>query len=575
MFRLRETACQFGYRRKRLVIFALTVIALLPPFLDSGKEVWAQSVQAQSREQADSATVQGSVRDSEGRPVAAATVYLQKKTETQTLTTLTDSQGNYRFSALDEGVYMVRVEMSGYSDVTFGPSALGAKQTKKIDLTLGSATLSIQQNGSGKQSGAEKPQFFDEPAFTVAGITEAANPGGHGSNMISRTTEALAKETSSLSSNAASKELRGSGTDAASSASHAIAEETLRKASAHDPENFEVNRQLGKLLVDEGKVGEALPYIERASQLNPGDYENGYELAVAYARAGQYDRARTKTQTLLAGQDKSAQQRTALHHLLADVDEKLATPLEAVREYQRAAELDPSEANLFDWGADLLLHRAYEPAVEIFSKGNRLFPHSARMLAGLGVAWYARGAYDQATQSLCEATDLKPDDPSFYLFLGKMQSVEAGESECVAQSLQRFARLRPENTLANYYYALSLWNLQDNATSADNLASVESLLEKTVQLDPNFGAGYLKLGILYSDRGDSTKALAAYQKAAAASPELEEAHYRLAQAYNRAGEKSEAQGELQLYKQLSKKKEEEAARERREIQQFVYTLRDQ
>jgi tetratricopeptide (TPR) repeat protein len=575
MFRLRETACQFGSRRKRLVTFALTVIALLPFFLDSGKIVWAQSVQAPSREQADLATVQGSVRDSKGRPVAAATVHLQNQTETQTLTTLTDSQGNYRFTAVGEGVYMLRVEMAGYGEAIFGPCALGKSDVKKIDLTLGPVTPSAQQNGSGKTWEAEKPQFFDEPAFTVAGITEAANPGGHGSNMISRTTEALAKETSSLSSNAASKELRGSGADAASSASRATAEETLRKASEHDPENFEVNRQLGKLLVEEGKVGEALPYIERASQLNSGDYENGYELALAYANAGRYDRARTETQTLLAQQDKSAQQQAALHHLLADVDEKLGNPLEAVREYQRAAELDPSEPNLFDWGADLLLHRAYEPAVEVFGKGIRLFPQSARMLAGLGVAWYARGAYDQATQSLCEASDLNPDDPSFYLLLGKMQSVEAGKSECVAQSLQRFARLRPENVLANYYYALSLWNLQGNATSADNLASVQSLLEKTIHLDPNFGAGYLKLGILYSDRGDSTKALAAYQKAAAASPELEEAHYRLAQAYNRAGEKSEAQGELQLYKQLSKKKEEEAGRDRREIPQFVYTLRGQ
>src|SRR5580704_4299231 len=276
MFRLRETACQFGYCRKRLVAFALTVIALVLPFLDSEKIVWAQSVGAQSREQADLATVQGSVQDSRGRPVAAATVYLQKKTETQTLTTRTDLDGNYRFSALGEGVYMLRVEMAGYGEATFGPCALGKSDVKKIDLTLGPVTPSAQQNGSGKTSGAEKPQFFDEPAFTVAGITEAANPGGHGSNMISRTTEALAKETSSLSSNAASKELRGAGTDAASSASRAIAEETLRKASEQDPKNFEVNRQLGKLLVDEGKVGEALPYIERASQLNPGDYENGY-----------------------------------------------------------------------------------------------------------------------------------------------------------------------------------------------------------------------------------------------------------------------------------------------------------
>jgi hypothetical protein len=36
-----------------------------------------------------------------------------------------------------------------------------------------------------------------------------------------------------------------------------------------------------------------------------------------------------------------------------------------------------------------------------------------------------------------------------------------------------------------------------------------------------------------------------------------------------------AQAELQIYEQLSKKTAEESERERREIQQFVYTLRQQ
>jgi tetratricopeptide (TPR) repeat protein len=82
------------------------------------------------------------------------------------------------------------------------------------------------------------------------------------------------------------------------------------------------------------------------------------------------------------------------------------------------------------------------------------------------------------------------------------------------------------------------------------------------------------LGILYSQLGDGSKAITAYQKATEASPGLEEAHYRLAQTYNRTGQRSKAQAELQIYQQLSKKTSEEAERERREIQQFVYTLRE-
>jgi len=394
------------------------------------------------------------------------------------------------------------------------------------------------------------------------------NPGGHGSDTILRTTEVLAKETASLSAtvvdNRRGSELASPG---------AAAEESLRHAAEDEPGNFDANYRLGKLLVDDGKAREALPYLERAAQLNPGNCENAYELALAYADADQYERGRTQARNLLARPDKSAQQEAELHHLLGDVDEKLGNPLEAVREFQRAAELNPSEANLFDWGTDLLVHRAYEPATEVFTKGNRLFPRSARMLAGLGVALYARGAYDQAAERLCEASDLNPDDPNPYLFLGKIQSIRTTQSECLLERLRRFVILQPGNTLANYYYALTLWNRHERLGTTEDLAPVESLLQKAVQLDPKFGAAYLQLGILYAERGDFAKAISAYQKATAANPRLEEAHYRLAQACSRTGDKSKAEAEMQIYQQLSKKSAEEAEHERREIQQFVYTLR--
>src|SRR5258706_16389030 len=64
------------------------------------------------------------------------------------------------------------------------------------------------------------PQFYDEPQFTVAGVADATNLGGHGSDTVVRTKEALAKDTASLSKPAAR------GISAASSAD----EKSLRQA---------------------------------------------------------------------------------------------------------------------------------------------------------------------------------------------------------------------------------------------------------------------------------------------------------------------------------------------------------
>ena len=353
MRRLRLTVKQSGFiPASRVASGVLAVIAVLIPAM----------IQAQSS--SASATLQGAVRDSKARPVAGATVYLQVKDGAETVSTHSDAAGNYRFAGLREGVYMLRVEAQGHGQSTFGPCVLGPKEAKQLDLTL-------------EAGGA--PEFFDEPQFTVAGVTDGTNLGGHGSNAVVRTKESLARDIASLSAKPPSGSLPPSAAD--------TNESSLRATADREPGNFDANHRLGKSLVASGKAPQALTYLERASQLEPGNYENAYLLALAYADSGQYQRARANAQTLLTAREKPGQKNEAeLHHLLGDIEEKSGNPLEAVRQYQKAAELDPSEPYFFDWGSELLLHRAVEPAIEVFNKGNRLFPRSARMLVALGVA---------------------------------------------------------------------------------------------------------------------------------------------------------------------------------------------
>jgi tetratricopeptide (TPR) repeat protein len=316
------------------------------------------------------------------------------------------------------------------------------------------ATALIGQEQSSPQNSAAPPQYFDEPKFVVAGVTDPSQRGGHGSDPVMRSAESLAKETAALRTGASA----------------------------------------------------------------------------------------------------------------ADAAEKQGNALEAVREYQRVAEFDPSEAHLFDWGTELLTHRAADQAVEVFAKGHRLFPRSTRTLLGLAVALYSRGSYDQAARQFFQAADLNPSDPAPYLFLGKVSSGAITESPGFDERLERFARLHPENALANYYYAASLSRTSPKA---------RALLEKAVRLDPKLGDAFLLLGSVYANEDNLPKAIAAYQSAIAASPQLVEAHYRLAMAYRKTGETDKARMELELYKELSGRSERQFERERAEIQQFVFELKHQ
>jgi len=542
-----------------VAIWILTATAMVAPL---GAHVQG----AAERSTTSQGTVQGFVRDSSGRPLADATVFLQLAAGANTpvakpAVAHTDSDGAFRFSELREGSYNLRAGRVGYRNAVIDPVSVASNVITTIDIVLVSDVVSDGVSTTAAQvaqrpaaaavpqkSGAQAPEFFDEPQFTVAGVTQATNSGGHGSDTVIRTTEALAKATASLSKKSANKDSASKDSTISPQPAPATGDETfLRDALARQPDNFEANRQLGQLLAEKGNSAEALPLLQRASQLNPGSVD--------------------------------------VHHLLGDVEEKLDNPLQAVRAYQRAAELDPNETNLFDWGAELLAHRALEPAAEVFTKGNRLFPKSSRMLVALGVAWYARGSYDQAAKCLVSASDLDPLDPTPYLFIGRMQSVEIAPLESSVETLARFAQLQPQNALANYYYAVSLWKQTEAGKSAENggeksndrSARIESLLLKAVRIDPKLSAAYLQLGILYSERGDIPRAISAYREAIAASSDsddtLTQTHYRLAQAYLRNGEKDKAKEELELHAALVKKTQQDTERNRREVQEFVISLR--
>jgi tetratricopeptide (TPR) repeat protein len=258
------------------------------------------------------------------------------------------------------------------------------------------------------------------------------------------------------------------------------------------------------------------------------------------------------------------------HARLAEAAESDGRPLDAVREYQRAAELRPNESHLFAWGAGLLLHRAFEPAIEVFTKGHELYPDSVRMLVGLSVATYDQGAMEKGKKLLLEACDLNPADPTPYLFLGTILQTEKIEPPGWAERFKRFAELHPENALAHYYYAVALSKYE---TAPKSSTTIESELKRAVEIDPQLGDAYTQLGILCVQREDYSGAISFFQKAIQTMPLADEAHFRLAQVYRQRGETEKASKEIELFKQISEQRKKEAERERHKIQQFVYTLR--
>ncbi|HKT70783.1 MAG TPA: carboxypeptidase-like regulatory domain-containing protein, partial [Terriglobales bacterium] len=134
------------------------------------------------------ATLQIVVRDSQGHPLSHATLKLEPQGGTRKLVGQADAHGQYRFM-LRPGSYTLRADLAGYAAASFGPFAIHAGSLKTVNLTLSPAAAS--QNNSGLQ-------FFDEPQFTIAGVTDPTTLGAHGSNATAPAKADLTREVVSL-----------------------------------------------------------------------------------------------------------------------------------------------------------------------------------------------------------------------------------------------------------------------------------------------------------------------------------------------------------------------------------------
>jgi len=468
--------------------------------------------QGTSPQRRDAIKVEGTVRNSAGEPIADATVFLEGKDPSSSDQMKTKADGSFLISVLSRGTYTLRAEKSGWRKSVSSSLVLSAGDELHVDLVLESLGAAHADSSGASGTSGSSPAAMEFDDKPNFTVAGVTDWNNTGIH----------------------------GSDVSQRTSEALVKETLALKS--------------------GGSEKTSPAISDGVTTTVHSNETEKELR----------EARESAKKMLANAETAD-----VHRLLGELDERLGDPLEAVREYERATLMDPSEQNYFEWGTELLLHRADQPAVEVFTKGSRAHPDSARMLAGLGAALYAGGNSEDAARKLCEAADLKPADPAPYLFLGKMEKAGPAVLPCSEQKLARFVRDQPGNALGNYYYGIVLWKRDRGSENPADLRRAEALLEKAVTIDPKLGEAYLQLGILHSGRGRFEQSIRDFKKAIEVSPQLSEAHYRLGIAYRRMRVETKAEQEFRVYEQMEKAETAAIESQRRELRQFLIILKDQ
>jgi tetratricopeptide (TPR) repeat protein len=526
--------------------FALTLVCL---GADSGPAFQESSV-----------SISGTVRSEAGAVISGAEMTLTDEKTSTSQSALTASNGEYSFASVSDGVYTLSVKSKGFTMASHEHIPISAGQSVSVNFSL----VPAPPAGAGSVPGSVDPLsnrvgYYDETPLKPSAVQGAVDAGGYSAPGQARATNRMIHGVAGLK-----KDGSAAGAEPADPAAAAAVEARLKIAVARAPQSFETNHQLGEFYLHTGKPAAGIPYFESAEHLDDSNYDNGYDLARACLEARDLAKAREQLSKMIARQDSAG-----LHDLLGDVEEASGNSVAALNEYERAAQMDPSEENIFDWGSELLLHQSLEPAIDVFSSGVRRYPASAVLLIGQGVALYARGRNDDAVKALCAASDISPADPRPYLFLGRMYNVPTAATEEVTTRLARFVKLEPKNATARFDYAMSVWKGQRARGSQVNFDRIETLLKAALDIDPKFPDAHFELGNLYSEQKKYPEAIGEYQQALAVQPEMVDAHFRLAQAYARTGDQTRAQQEFVIHDRLRKQQSADMEKQRNEIKQFV------
>lgn len=320
---------------------------------------------------------------------------------------------------------------------------------------------------------------------------------------------------------------------------------------------LKINLQLAGQYLAVGQVTRAIPCLENAHRLYPGALDTVSNLGRAYLDTGNLVAAHALIENQLKTQNNPG-----LHDLLGEIDTRQAQFRDAARQFQLAAQADPSEQNIFDFGTSLLRF-AGPSAEQIFRFGISRFPDSARMHLGLGYALWVQGQDLNAAREMCSAAKADPADPRVFAMLGDTQQIPATLQPEITARLAALVHKYPNDGQLLFYYAMALsgvWSGQD----LSHLDPVVPMLERSLVLDPKLAEAHLYLARRADRNGRMAEAIAHYEQAARLRPDDEEIAYRLAFADKKAGGKAMFEKELRRFRALQHKatqKSSEAARQ--------------
>lgn len=335
----------------------------------------------------------------------------------------------------------------------------------------------------------------------------------------------------------------------------------LRRSATLNPEDAQTQSALGQVLMMTGHPRQAAAaFAAAASLITPGP-NLIYNWTVALLDANDAKSA-AKVLARLPKSEESAQ----IESLWGEVEERNHHYLDALRHYQSAARMDPSEANLCALGQELIRHWNFATATRILKYGLSKYPDSAKIRLDLALSQYASSNYRAAASLLAGLLKSHPENRLYAELLGlnclQMQSRNTSDCDVLAYA----ARTQPSNALAALYTAEIILN---RPQAQQNVARARTLLHQAIRANPKLSQAWFQMGVLDQNNQNWQDSANMLKKALLLQPDDAKAHYRLSRDYAHLGDRQRALREIQLYQKYSRNNGKSSNTRMSEVTKFL------
>ncbi len=286
---------------------------------------------------------------------------------------------------------------------------------------------------------------------------------------------------------------------------------SLEKATQLNPNHKDAYYYLGNAheeLKDFAKAAEA---YERFISLNPEEPWSGYlRLGLSRMELTEFDKAIAALQKAL--EEKPQDIKT--NYNLAQAYQKAGQLEKAEVAYETLSQLNPQDANVYYSTILRMYDEAgmQDKAIEAAKKLIELNPKNEINAYNLGIMYMKLERFDEAIQTFQDVLAIRPDYAYAYYNIGVCYSRQKKQNESI-NAFTKFVELDPEN-------ADGWFNIGVGYMILKQFTKALKPLEKAVELRSNYGVALYNLAITYLNLKDNYSAREVYNKLNTIDPNL-------------------------------------------------------